>query len=451
MRKFILLAVFALVVAAGTGAYAELKNVEVGGMLRFRGERLDPWLFNDNNPGQDFISTTARLNIGAELTEGVSAFFELQEIEAWGTLGVLGGSSSIGTPLTGVPCLLSDGMYEGYGDSFSLYQGYILIQDVGGYEGLALKIGRQEITFGTEFILGNNDFGPGLSHDAIAAVWGQEDMTVILAAAKLVEGITNWGTEDDADVDLYAILSSYTGLEDAVIDAYFLFLRSADLRWSGPMFPPLPPEVPTDQESSQLYTLGARVGGLWDAMDYNLEGAFQFGDNGWGGDFEGWAIDAGIGYTFDMDMQPRLGFNYTFMSGDDDEADDNIETFIAPLADNYHRYGYMDLFGSGNLNVMKLSATACPTEKIGVGLHALHFLAVEHEDRIAPLTPANDGTNANADTVGTELDLVFDYAYSEDLDFELAFAYLFAGPYIEDVFMSKEDMYRIYLQAKLVF
>jgi hypothetical protein len=281
-------------------------------------------------------------------------------------------------------------------------------------------------------------------------------MTVILVAAKIVEGITVGGTEDDADVDLYAILSSYTGLEDAVIDAYFLFLRSADLVGSGPIFPPVAPEVPTDQESSQLYTIGARIGGMWDAMDYNLEGAFQFGDNGWGGDFESWAVDAGIGYTFDMDMQPRLGFTYTFMSGDDDENDDNIETFIAPLADNYHRYGYMDLFGSGNLNVMKLSATACPTEKIGVGLHALHLLAVEHEDQIAPLvvptaSVGNDGTNANADTIGTELDLVLDYAYSEDLDFELAFAYLFAGPYIEDVFGSKEDMYRIYLQAKLVF
>jgi hypothetical protein len=453
MRKFILFAVFALVVAAGTSAYAELKNVEVGGMLRFRGERMDPWLFNDNDPGQDFISTTTRLNIGAELTEGVSAFFELQDIEIWGTAaGPMDGSAEIGMPLTGVPSLLCDEMY----DDFSLYQGYILIQDVGGYEGLALKIGRQEVTFGTEFILGNNDFGPGLSHDAVAAVYGQDDMTVILVAAKIVEGITVGGTEDDADVDLYAILSSYTGLEDAVIDAYFLFLRSADLVGSGPIFPPVAPEVPTDQESSQLYTIGARIGGMWDAMDYNLEGAFQFGDNGWGGDFESWAVDAGIGYTFDMDMQPRLGFTYTFMSGDDDENDDNIETFIAPLADNYHRYGYMDLFGSGNLNVMKLSATACPTEKIGVCLHALHLLAVEHEDQIAPLvvptaSVGNDGTNANADTIGTELDLVLDYAYSEDLDFELAFAYLFAGPYIEDVFGSKEDMYRIYLQAKLVF
>jgi hypothetical protein len=382
MRKFILFAVFALVVAAGTGAYAELKNVEIGGMLRFRGERMDPWLFDDDTgPGQDFISTTTRLNIGAELTEGVSALIELQQIEVWGTLGgPLGPSPGIDPASPGVPSLLN------MEDDFGLYQGYILIQDVGGYEGLALKIGRQEITFGTEFFLGNNDFGPGLSHDAIAAILApQDDLTVILVAAKLAEGLTVSGTEDDADIDLYGICSSYTGMEDLVVDGYFIFIRSADLAASGPLFPPVAPIGATDQESSELYTIGARVGGMWDALDYNLEGAFQFGDNGWGGDFEGWAVDAGIGYTFDMDMQPRLGFNYTFSSGDDGELDEDTETFLAPIADNYHKYGYMDLFGLGNMNVFKLSATASPHEKIGVGLHALHFLAVEHEDTIAPL------------------------------------------------------------------
>jgi hypothetical protein len=339
-------------------------------------------------------------------------------------------------------------------DDFGLYQGYILIQDVGGYEGLALKIGRQEITFGTEFFLGNNDFGPGLSHDAIAAILApQDDLTVILVAAKLAEGLTVSGTEDDADIDLYGICSSYTGMEDLVVDGYFIFIRSADLAASGPLFPPVAPIGATDQESSELYTIGARVGGMWDALDYNLEGAFQFGDNGWGGDFEGWAVDAGIGYTFDMDMQPRLGFNYTFSSGDDGELDEDTETFLAPIADNYHKYGYMDLFGLGNMNVFKLSATACPTEKIGVGLHALHFLAVEHEDTNAPFGGIGGppGPNqANSDTIGTEIDLVCDYAYSEDLDFELAFAYLIPGPYVEDV-LGCDDTYRIYLQAKLVF
>jgi hypothetical protein len=454
MKKLILFAVVALVVAAGANAYAELKDVTIGGSVRVRGEAIDPLGFDSNLPGDDFVSTTTRLNINAEMTEGVSAYIELQEIDIWGSdmkvgfpgPGALGlaelpaGMSAIGQPLG-----LADE------DGFSLYQGYILIEDVADYEGLALKIGRQEIVAGTEWFFGNNDFGPGLSYDAVSATYAQDDLTLLAFVAKLAEGrIGQLALEDDADVDLYGIYSTYTGMEDMVVDTYFAFLRAADLIG----LPQIPiPEAPDDLDDDplELYTLGARVGGVYDAVDYNLEAAIQWGDNGWDGDYEGWALDAGVGYTFDHDCNPRLGFNYTFSSGDDDENDDNTETFLAPFADNYHRYGYMDLFGLGNMDVMKLSMTAQPYEKVGVGCHLLHFLAVEHEDGIAPAGPAG-GTDANADTIGTELDLVANYAYSEDLSFELAYAYFWAGAYIDDVrTLGDDDMQRIYLQAKLVF
>jgi len=458
MKKLILFAVVALVVAAGANAYAELKDVTVGGSIRVRGDAMGPLWFDSDNPGDDFVSTTTRINIEAEMTEGVSAFIELQEIDIWGSdmkVGFPGPFYSKGetgaVPTPGALPMLGDE------DGFSLYRGYILIQDVADYEGLALKIGRQEIVAGTEFIFGNNDFGPGLSYDAISATYAQDDLTLLAFVAKLAEGRTQWGTEDDADVDLYGIYSTYTGMEDMVVDAYFALLKAADVADMGPLpwgwDPQMPiPEAPDDLDDDplELYTLGARVGGLYDALDYNLEAAVQWGDNGWDGDYEGWALDAGVGYTFDHDCNPRLGFNYTFSSGDDDENDDNTETFLAPFADNYHRYGYMDLFGLGNMDVMKLSMTAQPYEKVGVGCHLLHLLAAEHEDGIAPFGGAG-GPSANADTIGTELDLVANYSYSEDLSFEMAYAYLWAGPYVEDVFLDDDDMQRIYLQAKLVF
>ena len=453
MKKLILFAVLALVVAVGTNAYAELKNIEVGGMVRVRGERIDPLWFDSNNPGDDFVSSTIRLNIGAELTEGVSTRIVLQEIDIWGSDMRVGFPGPAGVPEAGAPSPSIVGvppigsLFDE--DGFSLYQGYILITDVADYEGISLKIGRQELAYGTEFILGNNDFGPGLTYDAVAAIYEMDDTRVDLFWAKLAEGRTQFGTEDDADVDLYGIYSTYMGLEDLVVDAYLVFLRAADL--AGNLQQPMP-EAPADLDDDplKLFTLGGRIGGVYDAVDYNLEGAFQFGDNGYDGDYEAWALDAGIGYTFDAVCNPRLGFNYTFSSGDDDENDEDTETFLAPFSDNYHRYGYMDLFGLGNLNVFKWSVTAEPAEKIGVGLHVLHFLAVEHEDGIAPFAGAG-GATADDDTIGTELDLVTDYAYSEDLSFELAFAYFWAGSYIRDTFGERDDMYRIYLQAKLVF
>ena len=457
MKRFILFVVAALVVAIGTSAYAELKNVEVGGLLRVRGERIDPTWFDRHNAGDDFVSSTIRLNVNAELTEGVSAFIELQEIDIWGNdmkVRVPGGeygsyypeSDGYGwmyLPELGVPPSLSEE------DGFSLYQGYITIKDVGDVEGLSLMIGRQELAYGTEFILGNNDFGPGLSYDAVKAVYEQDDVRVDAFWAKLAEGRNSWN-EDDADVDMYGIYSTYTGMENNVIDAYFLFLRAADLEWSPQWPAPIDDGWGMDDAIIQLYTFGARIGGVYEAIDYNVEGAFQVGADGYHGDYQGSAIDAGVGYTFDYNWHPRLGFNYTFSSGDSGENDKDIETFIAPFSDNYHRYGYMDLFGLGNLNVLKLSATADPTEKIKLGVHGLTFLAVEHEDNLAPFGGAGRDT-ADHDMVGNEVDLVANYAYSEDLSFEAAFAYFLPGPYIKDVYGERDNMYRLYLQAKLVF
>jgi len=452
MKKLILFAIVTLVVAMGASAYAELQGVTVGGSIRVRGELVDPLEFDSDNSGDDFISTTTRLNVSAEMTDGVSAFIELQEIDIWGS------DMKVGFPGPGHTMMESEdmdlsiiGAPQGLSDEngFSLYQGYITLEDVGAYEGLSVKIGRQEIVAGTEWFFGNNDFGPGLSYDAVSATYAQDDLQLLAFVAKLAEGRTQWGTEDDADVDLYGIYGTWMGLEDMVVDGYFAFLRAADLATS--MQAPMP-EAPDDLDDDplELYTLGTRVGGLYEALDYNVEGALQWGDNGYDGNYEAWAFDAGIGYTFDHDINPRLGFNYTFSSGDDDENDDDTETFLAPFADNYHRYGYMDLVGLGNLNVMKLSATCEPAEKVGLGAHILHLLAVEHEDGIAP-AGAEGGARANADTIGTELDLVANYAYSEDLSFELAYAYLWAGPYIKDVFLDGDDMQRVYLQARLAF
>jgi hypothetical protein len=451
MKKLILFAVVALVVAMGASASAEVQDVEVGGMVRFRTELWNQIGFDEDSPSDDFTSSTIRIDVGAELTDGVSAFIQLQQIDIWGSdmnVGFPGHQKYDAGPipgrgsLTGIPQGLEDE------DEISVYQGYVTLEDVGAYEGLSMRVGRQEIVAGTEFFFGNNDFGAGLSYDAVTATYAQDDLQLLTFVAKLAEGRTNGGQQSDDDIDLYGIYGTYTGMEDMVVDAYFALLRSGDLNDTDQL--PIPGGADPTDDPLYLYTLGARVGGLYEALDYNVEGALQFGDNGWGGDYNGSALDAGVGYTFDYDTNPRLGFNWTFSSGDDDENDDDIETFLAPFSDNYHRYGYMDLFGLGNLNVLRLSGTCEPAEKIGLGAHVLHFLAVEHEDEVAPFNGAGRDT-ADDDTVGTELDLVATYAYSEDLQFEAAWAYFWAGDYIKDVFGKDDDMSRLYVQGKLLF
>ena len=76
-------------------------------------------------------------------------------------------------------------------------------------------------------------------------------------AAKLAESFGDWG---DDDLDFYGIYGSYTGFEDVVIDAYWLFIRD-DVAFAG--------------ADADLHTVGARVAGALGAIDLELEGALS--------------------------------------------------------------------------------------------------------------------------------------------------------------------------------
>ena len=117
------------------------------------------------------------------------------------------------------------------------------------------------------------------------------------------------------------------------------------------------------------------VAGLLPGMlDYNVEAAFQFGDNGSvtgtdeSGDFGGWAFDAMAGYTFsDITWTPRIEAEYAYFTGDDDLPENDTDEFVRMFSDVH--YGEINLGGNldanaTNLHVVRVGASAVPVEKL---------------------------------------------------------------------------------------
>src|SRR5690606_31870040 len=105
-----------------------------------------------------------------------------------------------------------------------VYQAYIEANEMFGYP-LRLRIGRQELAFGSEWLVGVNDaaaFFQGLSFDAVRLTYATDVFSVDAFAAKLADTTP---LEQDGDVDFYGVYGSYLGLEDIVIDAYWMWLR----------------------------------------------------------------------------------------------------------------------------------------------------------------------------------------------------------------------------------
>jgi len=459
MRKLGVLLMCVLLVGLTTSAFAELKSVEVGGSVRVRGTWIGAPGFDNDNPDVDVVQQRTRLNATATFTEDVMAFIELQMSSMWGYDGDSGAWGAAGREGAPSDLLCDDGYYYGKNagmyngwigqlgtedEQVNVYQAYIQANDMLGYP-VSMKVGRQEMSYGTELLIGDLDFFQyGLSFDAVKLMYADQDLAIDMWWSKLVENITGpaWNPETDCDTDFYGIYGTYSGVEDMVIDAYLLYLRQA-ANWSNGF-------VETDGQ----YTLGARVAGLlaWiEGMEYNVEAAYQFGEDGMDNDYDAWMVDLLLSYAIEAEYDPTVFFGYTFSTGDGDPDDNDNETFMFPFTDYHSRWGYADLVGLGNLNVFKLGMTACPAEDWLLATQIVWMLT--HEEEQIPPSLGGGYTNAtNDDSIGQEFDISMVYNYTEDLQFELTYGHVFVDDWLDDVSGDDaDDADLVYAQAKVSF
>jgi hypothetical protein len=477
MRRTTIALALVLAVALALPAVAEVEEITVGGDIKIRSQIATPgwsyddgelW-FDDENANLDWTTQRTRLNVDASLSGGVRGYIELQAYDTWGW------DDEDSEEAYDIGLWPDTEEFAGQGDPWvELYQAYIEMNDIADYP-LRLRIGRQELVFGREWMVGNNDAGvnfSGLAFDALRLTYDTDMVAVDLWTSKLVDFSSpmalNWGgsVEQDADIDFHGLYATYKGIENLAIDGYFLWLRNANVRfwnfmWSG-----------DTGEVQNLFTVGARVAGSMELaggmFDYNAEGAMQFGDaNLWvsseSGDFEGWAANLLAGFTLTgVDYTPRIEAEYAYFSGPGDIYNDNDMEMFMKLFSDVH-YGALNLgqnldCKATNLHIFKLGASAKPCEKSKVRADLYYFLLAE------------DGSDTGAgtfgvpqfavpsseydDEVGMELDLAVDYQYTEDLLLTAGWAHFFADNAIENSWgggVADDDVDYIYVDAQLTF
>ena len=393
MRTIRTLLVAAVALSVAGVAVAELQNVEVGGKLQIRGNY---WRL-DNQGATSFVEQRTALNVKADFTNEVSTFIEFDSYNDWG-------QDFRANYLTGVD---SRG-----GSEVNLYQAYVNVKDLWGTP-LSLRAGRQELSFGAEFLLGNNSTAPyftGLSFDALRLTYATDLFKVDAFAAKLAESYKNFGK---GDTDLYGVYGSYLGIEDVTLDAYWLYLRDDT--------------VPG--EDVDIHNFGLRGSGKVGSFDFEAEVAYQFGGVdgqpsacplGYGeadveyGTLGGQLI---VGYTFDTVWQPRVfGLFAYYGAGDADDSfwsNDRTLPFNRLFSD-FQYSDFLDL-NSNATNVVgyALGVQVSPTECTTVSL-AGKFLDLDE----------NIGRQSSW---GWEVNLAGTYHYSEDLAFSAGYSHFFGS------------------------
>jgi len=399
--------------------------------------------FRANTPASvnDFLLLRTRVHAGYSPSEWFTIYGEGQN------------SSSTGDRRNPNP--QSDG-------PFDLHQGYVR---VGGTKELpvSLKIGRQELAYGDERLVGAFDWDNiGRVFDTAKVRYEHEGSWVDAFTGRVVVPKDNQFNEPNSDDWFSGVYGSTRSLVPRTeLQAYFL----AD-------------NVGTDSRGNtprDIYTLGARfqtLPGQLHGWDFNGEFAGQFGDFKYASGTPGVVTGARLdhlafathiegGYTFaHADYTPRLAVGLDYASGDGDPNDREHNTFVNLFPTNHKFYGAMDFLSWQNVLDPYFKVTFTPAKGVSVAATYNAFWLATTSDFFyqasqAPRAAGGYGIHPQYGSfAGQEVDLVATYTPAPLLQLQAGFAHYFTGDYVNQTFAGlggAHDANWAYLQAQLRF
>ncbi len=363
-----------------------------------------------------------------------------------------------------------------------LHQAYLFVGNHKEFP-VSLKLGRQELVYGDQRLLGHFRWNNNArTFDAAKLRWQNAWFGVDVFSGGLVyNDHRNLNRANSQDVFSGAYFNFPTLATKEVVEAY-VYRRTVSRGiltddWSGVA---APFRFPAPQD---LYTAGVRVRSkplAYDRWDYGVELMHQFGERTAVApgatvaaaaastrlDQDAWALVLQGGYTWtDHPWQPRFGVLYSYASGDKNSADRSSETFQNLFATTHLHYGYMDLSSLQNLHDLRLVLTAKPAPNISVALET-HFQRLDRttdfwynvagvpRNFAGAAVGSGGGFRINpsySDALGTEIDLVVGWTFKPYAQIEVGVSHYFRGDYIKQSLaaVGSKDASYVYTQLTL--
>jgi hypothetical protein len=348
---------------------------------------------------------------------------------------------------------------------------------------LSLKIGRQELAYGDQRLVGHVRWNNNArTFDALKVRWQNALFGVDVFTGGLVYNDShNLNKSNSQDHFSGAYFNFPTALKNEITEAYFLARNVergiATDNWTGV---PAPFRFPGAQD---VYTAGIRVKSkpnAYDPIDYGVEVMYQFGNRAAVFpattpaaalaaprlDHKAFATVLQGGYTWTSHAwQPRLGLVYSYGSGDKSSTDARSETFQNLFPTNHLFYGYMDLASLQNLHDLRAAFTIKPTPTSMIALEGHSHILGRTTDfwynvagvprNVATAAVGSGGSfriNPNYSRhVGNEVDLVAAWTFRPYAQIETGACRYFRGDYIKQSLaaVGSKDANYFYVQLTL--
>ena len=204
-----------------------------------------------------------------------------------------------------------------------------------------LRGGRQVLRYGPERLIGVR-YGPNVlqSFDGRLARFTTSEWRIDAFVMRPVENRLR-SFDDPTDGSrrlwsLYATCALPQVSPDSGLDLYYIGFERKAARYDQ------------GAGSETRHTLGSRLFGSAGGWRWDLDGFLQFGRFG-DGDIRAWSVASDVRYTFaDQPLRPYIGLRANVISGDDDPADRDLQSFNA-LFPRGKYFGEIGLIGPRNL------------------------------------------------------------------------------------------------------
>ena len=460
MRRLLLVGLLAFAVALTGTAYAEVQSVKVSGDIDMKAINHHNYDLkkkqNNGHLGTDsatvsddddasFYLSTVHVQVDADLTDKVSTSVRLLNQRKWGQ----DASATTGDVV--------------------LDNAYVVLKEF-LYSPLTVKIGRQDLNYGTGFIVGpgrladphgvftdanvtpaasqnGQEYSAFNSYDAVRLILDYSPLTIEGLVAKVAE--TN---SSDNDTDLYGVIVNYKlDRWNAEVEPYWFYKRDqgAAVATQDADFGATNRTYPTNN----VHTIGMRVAGSpVENLKISAEGAGQIGqmiDNTpfQKRDREGFAANVYANYTWaKVKWSPVTGAGYVYYSGEESEdandtandATDNFDAWDPMFRGQFHTFIQDFLTGfdtaAGLYTTFDANDTSAATNRhLFYGDLALTPMQdVTLWARYTHVRFAEPPANGRSHYAGDELDLKAIYNYTEDVQLGVFGGAFLPGKYYDE-------------------
>lgn len=322
-------------------------------------------------------------------------------------------------------------------DLHQLFLDYVFFAGkfAGKDESLVLRVGRQEINFGSSRLVGVRE-GPNVRQSFDGARFSTKFNRWSLDAFLVKPVSTDKGFFDDKPQNqqtfagVYFVSPNGFLTEKGNIDFYYFGLDKKTSRFNQ------------GAAREIRHTTGTRIWNSVNSFDYNFEFAYQFGKFG-AGKINAWTAASDTGYTVKSWLfQPRFGLKANRTSGDKNPRDENLQTFNALFPRGAY-FGQFSPVGPYNHTDLHPSVLLNVKPNFTVNFDWINFWRTSRNDAVYNVagTVLKSGNSSRALHIGQQFAVEGNYRIDRHTTLAANFSRFDVGRFLRETPPAKDTNY----------